>query len=134
MALNSKYSNTCANARADARAALFNNGYLRIYTGTQATDADTAVSSQTLLAELRFNATAFPSASAGVAAANAITSGSAVASGTATWYRALKSDGTTVIEDGSAGTSSANLVLNSVVISSGATVAVTAFTITEAKS
>lgn len=134
MALNPKFSDASANARADAHCALLNNGYLRIYNGTQPATADTAVSSQTLLAELRFGATAFGAAVAGVATANAITQdSSANATGTATWYRALKSDGTTAVEDGSVDTASANLVLNSVAISSGAAVQVSSYTHTESK-
>jgi hypothetical protein len=92
------------------------------------------VTTQTLLAELRWNATAFGAASSGVATANAITADtSADNTGTATWFRALKSDGTTVVFDGSVGTSGADLNLNSTAISAGATVSVTAFTYTENK-
>lgn len=134
MALNPKVSNAAANAAADALCALLNNGFLRIYDGTQATNADTALGAQVLLAELRYNATAFGAASAGVATANAITSdASANATGTAAWFRALKSDGTTVVFDGSVGTATADLVLNSVAISSGAAVAVSAHTYTFSK-
>lgn len=135
MALNPKLSNVAANAAADAVCVLANTGYLRVYDGTQAADADTAVGAQVLLAELRFNATAFGAAAAGVATANAITAdASANATGTATWFRVLKSDGTTVLWDGSVGTATANLILNSVAISSGAAVSVTAFTYTQQKS
>jgi len=135
MALTPKYSNAAANAACDAMAALLNTGYLRLYDGAQAADADTAVGAQVLLAELRFGATAFGAAVAGVATANAITQdSSANATGTATWYRALKSDGTTVIHDGSVGTSGANMNLNSVAIQSGAAVQVSSFTLTVNKS
>ena len=134
MALNPKRSNAAVNAAADALTTLLNNGYLRIYDGTQPATADTAVSSQTLLAELRFNATAFGAASAGVATANAFTSdASANNTGTASWFRALKSDGTTVVFDGSVGTTSADLVVNSTGISTGAEVSVSSFTYTENK-
>jgi hypothetical protein len=134
MALTQKRSNAAANAAADAHCALLNTGYLRIYSGSQPTDADTALGAQTLLAELRFGATAFGAAVAGVATANAITQdSSADATGTAAFYRALKSDGTTVVEDGSVGTSGCNCNLNSVAISSGAAVSVTAMTHTESK-
>ena len=134
MALNPKRSNTAVSAAADAVCPLLNNGYLRLYDGTQPATANTAVTTQTLLAELRWNATAFGAASNGVATANAITSDtSADATGTATWFRALKSDGTTVVFDGSVGTSGADLNLNSTAISAGATVSVTAFTYTENK-
>jgi hypothetical protein len=135
VALNPKLSNTAANTAADAVVALANNGYLRIYDGTQPTDADTAIGAQVLLAELRFGATAFGASSAGVATANAITAdSSANATGTATWFRVLKSDGTTVLWDGSVGTATANLILNSTAISSGAAVSVSAFTYTQSKS
>jgi predicted amidohydrolase YtcJ len=135
MALNLKLSNATVNAEADAHSALLNSGYLRIYDGTQPTNADTALGSQVLLAELRFGATAFAAASAGVATANAITSDSSSnATGTATWYRTLKSDGTTVVSDGSVGTSGANLNLNSVAITAGAAVDCTAFVFTQPKS
>lgn len=134
MALNPKLSNVAANAEADAVAALANSGYLRIYDGSQPASADTALGAQVLLAELRFNATAFGSAAAGVATANAITNdSSANASGTAAWFRALESDGTTVLFDGSVGTSGANLNLNSVSIVSGAPVSVTSLTFTAQK-
>lgn len=135
MALNPKLSNVCVNAEADATAALLNNGYLRIYAAAQPATADTATSGQTLLAELRFNATAFGAAVAGVATANALTAdSSADATGTAAWFRALKSDGTTVIYDGSVGTSGCDLNLNSVAIQIGAAVSISALTYTKNKS
>jgi hypothetical protein len=131
MALNMKRSTTAVNAEADAICPLANAGKLRIYDGTQAANANTAIGAQVQLAELTFNATAFGAASGGVATANAITSDtSADATGTATWCRILKSDGTTVLWDGSVGTSSANLVLNTVSIVAGATVAVSSLTYT----
>lgn len=134
MALNPKLTNAAASAAADAVVDLLDNGYLRIYDGTQATNADTAVGAQVLLAELRFNATAFGAASNGVATANAFTQdSSANATGTASWFRALASNGTTVVFDGSVGTASADLVLNSVSITSGAAVSVTSFTYTQSK-
>lgn len=134
MANNPKRTNLAANTACDAMAALANSGRLKIYDGTQPATADTAVTSQVVLADLTMNATAFGSAVAGVATANAITQdSSADATGTATWFRLYKSDNSTVICDGSVGTSSADLVLNSVAISSGAAVSVTAFTLTENK-
>jgi hypothetical protein len=135
MANSPKISNEAASAEADATTALLANGYLRIYDGTQPSTADTAVSGQTLLAELRFGSPAFGAASNGVATANAITAdSSANATGTATWFRALKSNGTSPVFDGSVGTSDADLVLNSVAIAVGAEVAVTALTYTRPKS
>ena len=118
------------NAELDALAPLANNGFIRIYTGGIPATPETAVSG-TLLAELRFNATAFGAAAAGVITANAITSdASADNTGTAGTYRALKSDGTTALWDGTVSTSGADLNLNSVGISAGVTVAITALTVT----
>lgn len=129
MAENLKISNASVDAEGDALAPLFNNGYLRIYDGAQPTDADTAIGAQVLLAELRFAATGIATSVNGVLTANAITSdSSANATGTAAWYRCFQSDGTTVICDGSVGTSGANLNMNSVAIQSGAEVAVSSFT------
>lgn len=134
MALNTQLSNAVVNAQADALGSLLNNGYLRLYSGSQPATADTAVSSQTLLAELRFGATAFPSASNGVLTANAITAdSSADASGTATWFRALKSDGTTAVLDGTVGTSAANMIIATTTITLAQTVSCSSFTHTVQK-
>lgn len=131
---NAKTSETGVNAKVDALTALLNNGYLRIYDGTQPTNADTAIGAQNLLAELRFNATAFGAGSGGIATANAFTGDSAAdATGTASWFRAFKSDGTTVVCDGSVGTSDSDLNVNSVAFQVGAAVDVTGFTLTENK-
>ncbi len=135
MAKNTQLSNACVNAEADALSALLGNGYLRLYSTGQPANADTALSGQTMLAELRFSVTAAPAASAGVITFNAITSATAAASNTATWFRCLKSDGTTVVFDGTVDVAgnTPNLALNSVVISAGATVSVSSFTHTVAK-
>jgi hypothetical protein len=129
MAKNTQMSSTALNAEADALSDLLDNGYLRIYDGSQPADANTAVGAQTLLAELRFNATAAPAASGGVLTFNAFTSdSSANATGTAAWYRALKSDGSTVVMDGTVGTGTHNLVLSTTSIAAGVQVSVTSFT------
>ncbi len=134
MALNQKLSNAAANAAADAVCSLADSGKLRIFDGTQAANADTAVGAQVLLAELTLNSTAFGAASAGVATANAITSDtSANATGTASWFRVVKSDGTTVLFDGSVGTSGCNLNLASTSIVAAATVAVASLTYGQSK-
>lgn len=131
MANNLKISTTAVNAQADALSDLLDNGYLRIYDGTQPANANTAITSQVLLAELRFNATAAPAASGGVLTMNSIAQdSSANNTGTATWFRALKSDGSTAVFDGSVGTASCDLNLGSTSITSGASVAVTSMTYT----
>ena len=134
MANDLRLSDAAVNAEANALAALMNSGYIRIYDGTRPANADTAVGAQVLLAELRFNATAFGAASTGVLTANAITQdASANNSGTATWFRALQSNGTSAMWDGTVGTATADLILNSVTIGAGATVSITALTHTVPK-
>lgn len=133
MANNFKIANATANAEVNALTALLNGGTLKIYTGTQPTDADTALGAQTLLATLTFGSPAFGAGSNGVATANAITQDStADATGTATWFRCLTS-GAALVCDGSVGTSGADCNLNSVAISAGAAVSVTSMTITQGK-
>ncbi len=108
-----------------------NSSLLRIYSGTRPTDADTALSGNTLLAQLTLNATSFAAASAGVLTANAITSdSSADATGTASFARWVESDGTTVIGDLSVGTSGTEVILNTVSIVAGAVVSCSAMTVT----
>lgn len=134
MALDPTLSNNAANAAVNAVTVLCNNGYLRIYDGTKAATADTAIGAQVLLAELRFNATAFAAASAGVATANAITADSSANNGgTASWFRALQSDGSTIVFDGTCGTSATDLVLNTATIAQGALVSISSFTYTQPK-
>jgi hypothetical protein len=131
MAVNTRLGAATRNAAVDGiTAQIGSSGKLRIYDGTQPTDADTALGAQVLLADLALTADAFADASAGTATANAITSDtSANATGTATWGSFLTSGDVRKI-DFSVGTSSANLILNSVAIQSGATVSVSAFTFT----
>lgn len=134
MANEFKIANATANAEVDALTALLNGGKLRIYSGTKPATADTALSGNTLLAELTFGSPAFGAGASGVATANAITAdASADATGTATFFRLFASNGTTVVADGTVGTASADLILNSVAIQAGASVAVTAMTITQGK-
>jgi hypothetical protein len=131
MANNFKLANAQRSALLDGAKANYNSGKLRIYDGSQPANPDTAITSQVLLAELTLNATAFGNASNGVATANAITGATAGATGTATWFRITQSNGTSVIADGSVGTSGCDLNLNSVAIQSGATVNVTSLTLTQ---
>lgn len=135
MALTPKLSNAGANAAADATCALCNSGFIDILDGSQPATADTAITTQVKLAGLTFSATAFGAAAAGVATANAIGSdASADATGTATWFRAYKSDHTSAVFDGSVGTSGCNLNLSSVSIIATGSVAVSSFTYTQQKS
>ena len=131
MANNLKYSASLKNARLDQiTTKIGTSGLLRIYDGSQPANPDTAVTSQTKLAELTCNASAFAaSASGGVLTANAISSANAVASGTASWFRLCKSDGTAVI-DGTVGTSGTDLIIDNTSINSGQQVSASSLTIT----
>lgn len=104
---------------------------LRIYDGTRpATGA--AITSQVLLAELTCNATFAPAASGGTLTLNAITQdSSANNTGTATWFRIVKSDGTSFVLDGNVGTSGSDLNLVTTSIVATQPVSVTSFVITE---
>lgn len=115
----------------DNLAAQCNTGYIRIYSGARPTDSDTALSGNTLLATLRFGATAFPASSGGVLTANAITQESnAPATGTATFARILASDGTTALFDVSVGTSGTEMILGTATINAGNVVTCSSFTVT----
>ena len=120
------------NAQIDNLTAQLNSGFCRIYSGTKPTDADTALSGNTLLAELTFGATAFAAASAGSATANAITQdSSADATGTASFARLFASNGTTAIADVTVGVGSGELQLNTLSIVSGLPVQITSFAISQ---
>lgn len=133
MAKNTQLSNDAANAEADAIARLLDNGYLRIYDGAQPATANTAVSTQNMLAELRFAATSAPAAAAGVLTFSTIAAVVAALTGTAAWFRALKSDGTSAVFDGTIGATSANMILAALGIQADAQVSVSNFTYTAQK-
>lgn len=128
---------TLQNNRLDEITALIDAGtagFLRIYDGTRPANADTAVSGQTLLAELTMSATSFPAASGGSMTANAITDdSSANANGTASWFRITDSAGNAVV-DGDVGTSGSDLNLNTTAITAGVQVSVTSLVITAGNS
>jgi hypothetical protein len=103
---------------------------LKIYDGTQPANANTAITTQVLLAELTFTDPAAPAAAAGVLTFSAIASdASANNSGTATWARLADSNGNAVT-DCDVGTSGATINLNTVTIVAGAPVSMTSGSIT----
>lgn len=129
MASNLQYSNGTRDAQQQGLITYAGTGSLiKLYTGTQPANANTALSGNTLLVTLTI-AGAFGTDSNGTLTFNTVTDGTAVATGTATFFRIYKSDGTTVVMDGSVGTSSADLVLNTVSIATNDTVAITSGTI-----
>ena len=134
MANNPLVYNSPCETMINAFTALLNNGTLQVYSGSQpAVDGGL---SGTLLATLTFGATAFANAvasgSGGSAAANTITSGNAGNTNTAGYF-ALVTSGSATVGTGSVGTSGADLNFNTLSIVSGAVVACTAFTVTQAQ-
>jgi len=124
------FAATLRSARADAITTFAGgSALLRIYDGTRPATGGTAT---TKLAELVCNATFAPGASSGVLTLNAIANdASADATGTATWFRIVKSDGTTHVMDGNVGTSGSDLNLNTTSLVAGGPVAVSSFVLTE---
>lgn len=118
------------NARATATAglnamnALCNGGTLIIYTGSMPTTPQTALSGNTALATFTFSATAFgaPAYSGGFMVSNASFASNSVnpsASGTASFARVFGSDGTTVVNDLTVGTTGTDLIIGSTSINTG---------------
>lgn len=103
---------------------------INIYSGTPPIDADAALSGNTQLAQLTMSATSFGAAAdsgsntARITAAAIASDTSADATGTATFFRILTQNAGTVIGQGTVGTTSADLILNTVGISAGSTVAI----------
>lgn len=108
------------------------DGLVKIYDGSVPTDADTALSGNTLLVTIPFAVTAFGNATdntaKATATANALDTGvTAVATGTASFFRVT--DGAdVVIWQGAVGTSGAEINLNTVSIVTSGVVEITAMT------
>lgn len=121
----------------DAYTALYTStSHIKIYTGSIPSNC-AASTTGTLLATLAFSTTAFPASTDGTsnglatATANTISSETnAPASGTAGYFRNLDGGGSTCLAQGTCGTSSADMILNTTSISAGDTVACTSFVIT----
>lgn len=132
MASNLKYSNGTRDAQQQGLITYAGSGaIIHIYDGTQPSNANTAISGQTLLVSLAISG-AFGTDSNGTITLSSVTNGTAVASGTAQFFRITKSDNTTVVMDGSVGTSSADMILNNTSIANGQTVSISSGTIIRA--
>lgn len=132
MPSNLKYSNGTRNAQQNGLITYAGSGCLiNIYQGSQPANANTAISGQTLLVTLTVSG-AFGTDSNGTITLSAVTNGTAVATGTGQFFRIFKSDGTTVVMDGSVATSDADLVLNNTSIATGQVVSISAGTIIRA--
>jgi hypothetical protein len=106
------YSNGLRNAQNNALIAYAGTGaIMKLYSGTQPANANTAITTQTLLVSLPILGV-FGTDVNGTLTLNTVTPSIVVAAGTATFFRITKSDNTTVVLDGSVGTSGADLTLN----------------------
>ena len=117
------------NAMLDNLCGNLNSGYIDLMSGTKATNADTAIGAQVVLATCTFGSTAFGAANAGSATANSITGGTGTASAgagtTCTWARLYKSVHTTAVCDITVSTSAAELNLNTTTIVQNVAVSIT---------
>ena len=132
MASNLKYSNGTRDAQQQGLITYAGSGaIISIYQGTQPANANTAISGQTLLVSLTVSGT-FGTDSNGTITMSSVANGTAVATDTATFFRITKSDNSTVVMDGSVGTSSADMILDNTSIATGQTVSITSGTIIRA--
>lgn len=139
MALDFKTTHAVAKAMLDRFTVQNDDGagaaVIRIYDGAVPATAATALSGNTLLAELDFSATSFGAAAddgnnATITAAAIADETNAPASGTATFFRFLANQGSgSVTAQGTAGTSDSDLILNTTSIAAGSTVSVTSATV-----
>jgi hypothetical protein len=142
MATDTKITNAVAIAMCDVCVdtldASTDPGWVKIYTVGSGipTSADEAISDQTLLATLTCSATAFQGAvdddPGGKATAYAISNcTSADAGGVAAFFRGgHPGGGGTVVTQGTCGLADADMIMNTTTIASGATVAITSWTVT----
>jgi hypothetical protein len=121
------------NAAADAvvdRLDVGGAGSVEVRSGSQPATADDTATG-TLLATVTLPATAFGSASGGVATANAISAVTAAASGTAGWFRAKSGGGSTVLDGSITATGGGgDMTLNNTSLTSGVSFQVTSWTVT----
>lgn len=128
------WSDTVRNAVLDAwETAIGTGAIVRIYGGSVPADEGTALSGQTLLAQFTLAsdwASAAATGSKSLSGLPVSTTGEAGAgAGTAaTFYRVFASNGTTCHEQGTVGTTGADMTIDSATIASGQTVRITGWT------
>ena len=117
------------NANLDSlTAAIGSGGFLQIYSGSEPASAGTALSGNTLLAELPLSSPFAGAAANGVLTANAITTANAIADGTATFYRLTNSSKVAVAQ---AAVGGAELALSSTTITTGSPISVSSLVIND---
>ena len=103
------YSNALRHAQNEALIAYAgNNAKIKIYQGTIPITANDPITTQTLIVTLTLSGV-FGSDTDGTLTLGTVTNGTAVATGTMQFFRITQSDGTTVVMDGTVGTSGADM-------------------------
>jgi hypothetical protein len=129
MPSNLKYSNGTRHAQNEGLITYAGSGaIINIYQGTAPANANTAITTQNLLVSCVL-AGAFGTDTDGTLTLGTVNNGTAVTGGTANFFRIFKSDGTTVVMDGSIGTSGADLNLDTTTINITQTVNISGGTI-----
>lgn len=127
MSLTPRLSEAAVNAGCAAITALCNGGFLQVYDSSQPASADDSDGGANILARWSYTSPAYGTPVAGAATASFVNPQvDVLVSGTAAWLRAFKSDGTSVVFDGSVGDTSAyNLTFRSTTFTVGEAVAIT---------
>lgn len=127
-----KYSDGTRHSQNEGLIAYAGSGCkFNIYSGTQPANANTAITTQTLLVSMLIPGV-FGTDVNGTLTLGLVTSTQASTTGIANFFRVFKADGTTVVMDGSVGTSSADLILDTTVINITETVNISGGTIIRA--
>jgi hypothetical protein len=125
-----KESILARNTGLDAKLALLDGGALSFYTAPQPANADTAITTQTLLGTGAFSSPAFAPSAGGVATAEEIFSAAGIGDGDAAWARAYSADGTTAVLDLTVGTADADIIIERVAIDHAHAILITSASIT----
>lgn len=125
-----RLNDAARNRQADSVGDDFNNGTLKMYTGTQ--PAAGAAATGTLLVTITLPADAMAAAASGVASKSGTWSATAVATGDAGWFRIESSAGSRWYDGAVTVTAGGGEIeLASISITSGQTVAITSFSVTQ---
>jgi hypothetical protein len=134
LALNPHFKLTARHAMLNTlNTSIGTTAFFVMYAGVQPTDVSSATTAANVAVAClaMTQSSAFAAATASALTANAITSDTSAVGGSGNWFSITMVTGLRVV-DGSIGTSGADLNLNSQTITTGATVAITSFTITSA--
>jgi len=124
-----KYSNALRHAQNEALITYAgNNAIINIYQGSAPANANTGITTQTLLVSCVLSG-AFGTDTNGTLTLGTVNTGVAVATGVASFFRVFKSDNTSVVMDGSVGVVGADLNLDTTNINITQSVNITGGTI-----